>query len=647
MHASKKFRFALVLAALSFVGCHKASDTNTSHNDGGGTDSDSGSITTDASTTDAQVADLGSMDSMVDDAGQADAGVDAATRPSGDLCAPDSPLLASGTRDDSLLGYLGDYLFTGSGEMSCSATSDTGHAGIDRAYRVVVPAGETISVTAIALDRADLILNLISGTTHFACEAFAPNCAATSNIGVDGAPEMLNFTNTTDTEFDGFLVVSALAGTGAGDFTLTTTLGTAAAGDTCNSALLITPGTHDYTNVMPAPTFASDFSSTGEGTNCNFLEGGDVVFRVRVPAGMLAYAEANPSAHGDPEYGLTVMDASTDCASSSFSCIASADIWGSYRGGVVTWQNTSDAAKEYFLVVDTNLPTPTFKLTFAVSPPSTTGQTCATATPLGPAPENGNFLGYTAAYTYATPSTYCNFTDFPDTVYSISVPAGDRLTLAIPAATDGSAIPLVNLITNPTVNCVGDTITCTPAAALSFDGGATTTVGWSNTSDATVDVAVIVSATEQSTSTLASFEQTFLLVPDVQPLQPGETCHNATPIVSNDLIHTTLLGYGRDYGDSSSCSMLESVDRVYSVVVPAQSSLEVDATGASVNVVVGSPSDCDMINMPCVATAADGVQGFYNNTALTPVTAYVILGSADGTYPGGDVSFVAQIFSGP
>ena len=665
MHIAHKFRFALILAALSFVGCHKNGDTNTSHNDGGSTDSDSGTITndastidantTDATTLDAQVVDLGAMDSAIEDAGlvdaqTADAAVDAGPPPSGDVCATDAPLLTAGTRDDTLMGYAANYAFATSMDGSCNPTGD-GAAGIDRAYRVVVPAGQNLAVTAIPLSATDLILNLVAGSDPTLCGASAVNCAATMNVGAAGDPEMLTFSNASDVEFDGFLVVSGLAGRGAGDFTLTTTLGTSPDGDTCSEAILtLGAGRWDYAGGSPLSGYASDFAPTGEGSNCTFLVGADIVFRVRVPAGDIGYASIKSDTFSDQELSLSVMDAATDCTSAGFACVTSAYVYGGRGEGAVNWRNTTSAAADYFIVVDTTNLAQSFTLAFATSAPATTGNTCATATPLTGPITNEGLLGYTDAYSLSTTNTNCNFSSFVDRVFSISVPAGNRLSLDLPPASDGvSDIPIINLVANPSVNCTSDSVTCTGSAELVLNGVTDTTLGWSNTSDSAVTVDLIVSPPPYVLQLTASFDETFSITPTITPLLDGETCHNATPILSEGPFTTSTLGYGRDYQGGTNCAPMNSIDRVFSVVVPNGDMLVAAASFATVSIVVGTANDCDAPSLTCTA-AGDFVNetpAVYTNSSGSDVVAYIILGTPDATASGGDVPMNVRLIPAP
>jgi hypothetical protein len=106
------------------------------------------------------------------------------------------------------------------------------------------------------------------------------------------------------------------------------------------------------------------------------------------------------------------------------------------------------------------------------------------------------WTGFSRAYAVASTATTCVQYPGPERVFSITIPAGQRLTATAVRDTGSMADPAINLIEAPASNCTS-TPTCLDSSDDDFDGAAAETVTYLNSTNAPKTVFIIVGAWSQ------------------------------------------------------------------------------------------------------------------------------------------------------
>lgn len=233
--------------------------------------------------------------------------------------------------------------------------------------------------------------------------------------------------------------------------------------------------------------YANDFTS-GTTNGCRGTQGIDRAVRVSVPPGQKLTVTVTPTVSTfDPTVSL-VTGAATACVGASAVCVASVDAANANEAETVTWTNTGSGAVTVYVIVDDYSATGTtgaYTLTASAATP-TAGENCSA--PI--AASSGVTVSRTPSTfgdDYAGTGTGCLTPSVgPDFVLAYTVPNNRSLTV--------TATPVAGL--DVSVNFATSVTACgarTCVAGSSTGGtGIAETIGWNNTSGATMTVFVIV-----------------------------------------------------------------------------------------------------------------------------------------------------------
>jgi hypothetical protein len=309
-------------------------------------------------------------------------------------------------------------------------------------------------------------------------------------------------------------------------------------------------------------------------------------------------------------------------------CIAGVNNQPSGAPEVLTFLNGSMAPRTVFLVVDTADMAPTsfdLNIEFLISP---AGDVCSTAVPA-----SGPLLGqdlspFTDDY---NGGPGCAPGTGPDRVYSVTIPAGNRLSATVTAQLpDGGVgfVPSLNLITSPT--CA---VTSACTAASQTPGASSTTLLYDNVGTAPQSAFLVVdtaSAIPQST-----FDLGLTIAPTM--LQQGDVCANtAMPITTSTMLTMQpFAGYVNHYGigvEGTTCFFDDGPDRVYAVTVPAGFRLRAIGNANysyNLDLVAGPASNCQTNPVTCLDRQSTPMGGSltarYDNFTGMSQTVFVIV----------------------
>jgi len=373
----------------------------------------------------------------------------------GDAC--ETPIaLTSGTprSGESFTGLANDYFVTSRTSGSGCVTS-TASAGPDRAYSVLVGAGETLNVTVTPAAGLDTAINLHAD----ASECASRTCTTSANTGGSGANDTLQWTNTGTSARTMLLVVESPTGA-TGSFSITTTTGTLP-GDVC--ATTAPPVTVATTlSAQSLSGYSVDYSQTSNSNGCLRSSGPDRVYAVTVPPRQRLVTTVSPTSGMDPVINI-INGVAAACSATPRVCSGSADGLGS--GGVETavWDNGTTTPQNAFVVVSGYAPFSSVG-TFTWAAQFLVGDSCRSPTLLaGPFPQTlsaQTFVGYRRDITLP----FFNFggcLDFsgPERVYQITVPPTRRLRFTATSSAD----LVLNAFTSEST-CTASSPTCVSAA---------------------------------------------------------------------------------------------------------------------------------------------------------------------------------------
>lgn len=480
--------------------------------------------------------------------------------PQGDTCASALALTAgtpaTGLALDATFGN--DYATTGTGCASYNS-------GVDRAFSVDVPAGQRVLFTVTPSTSLDVSLSVAVDQTS--CDG--RTCVASADDGFTGDPETASYFNATSATQTVYLVVDT-GSTGTGTIDVLATVSTPPAGDTCGSATTLTAGTALTAQPLDA-TFANDY--TGSGTGCaSTSSGADRAYALTVPAGKRGVFTVTPATTLDVTLSVTTSVA--DCAART--CVANANAGTAGVAETTAWVNRGTTDQTVYLVVDTtSTGTGTFDVLGTVDTPPA-GDTCAAPLPLtSGTPMTGVILNsgtYSGDYTGV--GTGCSaYASGVDAVFTVDVPAGQRASLTV---TPGTGLDVSVSLATSLANCSGRV--CVAGIDNASSGGVET-ASWSNATNATVTLFVVV-------DTGSTGSGTFDIQADVKAPAAGDTCDTAVALSAG----ATLMGekltapdFAADYsGLGTGCSgSTAGLDRAYSLTVPAGQRVSFTATPAT------------------------------------------------------------------
>jgi hypothetical protein len=534
-----------------------------------------------------------------------------------------------------------------------AGTSCVGTTGPERGYAVDIPAGKILTVVATPTGTAtdagasalDVALNL---QTQAACTDASRSCIAGVNTTGAGAAERLVYSNVSTSTVNAVLFVEAAttAVSAPGTYDVTFTLSDPPAGDSCGSA----PTTF-ASGTYPGQTLIGYQNDYGLGTNCVSSGGPDRLYLVRVPAGERLTAKVTP----DPLDGgtnwnpsINLMERAPGCVATGRLCIVGKDSGATGVAESLVWTNNTAVEKEVYVVVETSstvVPAAgvtrgfTLELAIAPPPPPPPGESCANAEPItsGTPLTDQTILGYANDYGLGS---FCYGTSGPDRVYTITVPAGERLVATVtPTTVDGGTWdPSINIMN--AAQCQSATRTCLAGA----DSGSTSvaeTTAWTNTTSSPVQVYIAIE-TRTSADPAPGATRSFTLSATVAPPPPppaGDVCRDTLPLISTTTTLTgeSLAGCSSDYEPSigSSCEFGDGVDRAYRVRIPAGGTLTAIVTPTrnwdpTLSLILGGAAVCLPQATSCVASADTGADGAaetisYTNSTSSAVDGFIIV----------------------
>jgi hypothetical protein len=282
---------------------------------------------------------------IVDGSGSGDftLGLSTNVPPTDDVCTTATTMLATNALTGQTVRPQG---ITFGRDYSCVATS----RGADRVYVAQAPANQrltvTVTPTAMVIDGGfDPVLSLIAGPAT-ACDSASRRCLAGVDDGSRDQPETASVANTSAAVQTVFVVVGSYNETDTDTvFALSGSTSAIAAGDVCENAQAITAGTALMTQTLAG--FSRDYAL---GPTCRRSTGADRVYSMSIPAGQTLTFRAVPDPMADVVLNL-IEGPSGSCSASTAVCLASADRGLSGQEDRITWQNTSAAAKDVFVVV--------------------------------------------------------------------------------------------------------------------------------------------------------------------------------------------------------------------------------------------------------------------------------------------------------
>lgn len=278
-------------------------------------------------------------------------------------------------------------------------------------------------------------------------------------------------------------------------------------------------------------------------------------------------------------------------------------------------------------------------------------ETCAAAMLITPGTIEGNTTGKGDDY---NPGCTGEVTPGPDTVYKISVPAGQRLqvTATPEVATTGNQYDLaVYLIEGPESNCTnadgGTALTCLGAADR--PRAAAETTSYVNRGTTAVDVFVVIDSVNDAMTASTdggigtSQQGKFTLVTTLSAPPGGDTCASAITLTAGTpLMNQNLGDYGNDYegqdtGSPADCFGSPAGDIAYQVTVNAGEVLSLVVTpeatfdpGISVS---ESAAACDVTCLKTVDVGGNGRAETYSyrNTGTAPKTLFLVVDGYAGS----------------
>jgi hypothetical protein len=420
----------------------------------------------------------------------------------GDAC-EDPIVLMSGTprTGDTLTGFANDYFErTGTGTTCANSVVS---AGVDRAYSVLVGAGEALTVNVTPSAGLDTAINLhgdvgsCSGRT----------CVTSSNTGAAGVADSLLWVNTGTTARTMLLVVESPTGA-TGTFSIGVTTGLLP-GEVCTN----TPSPITTPTTLTAQSlagYAVDYSQPTAANACEDSSGPDRVYAVTVPARQRLLATVTGGSGLDPVINLLNGTASV-CAAMPRVCSASADNTGSGGTEVGIWDNASMSPQNVFVVVSSyqaGSSTGTFSLNVAYR----TGDHCPSASVVtGPYPRTisaESFSGYRKDINGG--ASPCRTYNGPDRVYAVTIPPRGGADGGIPGRMDFSATgsggndPVLNVY-NFENTCTASTAVCLAGSDSTFSNG---TEAVAITNPNTVPVTVFVGVSNFGSSPTGTYSVT-------------------------------------------------------------------------------------------------------------------------------------------
>jgi hypothetical protein len=245
----------------------------------------------------------------------------------------------STTPNLSLTGFADDYRAGGNTASGCRF-----FGGLDRAFSVLVPAGNRLTLTVFPTATLDPTLSVF--TSLSACSTSAPMCAASIDRG---DPESVSWANTTSSAVIVYFVVDGFsAASSVGTFSLQVDVGPAPADDVCAGATPLSSGVPQLNQSIIG--YADDYS--GSGTQCASSVMPDRAYSFTVPANQRTTVTVTPNGTTDVRLNLVPGPASTCSMTSPRVCTAGTNHGAAGQVELLSWFNTTASSAPYFAVVD-------------------------------------------------------------------------------------------------------------------------------------------------------------------------------------------------------------------------------------------------------------------------------------------------------
>lgn len=541
----------------------------------------------------------------------------------GDRCETAIAVTSGASVNGTTVNFTNDY----SAGTNCA--SSTASAGTDVVYKIDVPAGQRLTATLTPTAGFDASLSLVAGPAA-SCNASPRVCLASAAVAGAGVAETASYLNATTATQTVFMIVDSPAGAG-NTFSLQATVGAPPPGDVCASAVTLTANTA----LMGQTTVGFGNDYTG-GTGCSTASGGpDALYKIDVPNNQMVSVAVTPVAGFDPSVSLLV--GATACDATPRVCVAGANSAAAGAVETAAYANVSGGVQTIFVVVDSASATGgAFSINATIGALSP-GETCNNAEVLVPngTPVNGTTVGYSSQYNGgATPcGAVSSGGSGPDRVYSIAIPAGQRLTATVaPSGWDAS----LSLVTSAA--CAATPLVCLAGADAGSSGG-TESVTYTNTGAAEQTVLLIVDGFASTAS--GTFTVTATVTPPATMLNPGETCAAPVELTTFPVnIEASTTGFANDFTStgSSGCASLSGPEGVYKISLAAGKRLTVSVNGTtdtfdpSLNLVVGSASCGPPVT--CTASNDSGTDRTVNtvthaNAGTTAQDVFIIVDTVD------------------
>lgn len=406
----------------------------------------------------------------------------------GDACEAPFALMSGTPRmGEGLSAFANDY-FNTSRTSGASCAASTASDGPDRAYSVLVGAGEALNVSVTPSAGLNTAINLHGD----AADCASRTCITSSNNGASGAMDTLLWVNTGTAARTVYVVVETPAGS-TGSYSITTTTGTLP-GDVC--ATTAPPITAAGTlTAQSLNGYAVDYAQPTVANGCEDYSGTDRVYAVTVPPRQRLVSTVVGAGGNDPVVNL-INGTAAACNAMPRVCSASADNTGTSGTETAVWDNGSTSPQNVFVVVGGYLGSSSGG-TFSLQTAFTTGDSCRSPTVVsGTFPQTitgQTFAGYRKDVINSASVAPCRFYSGPDRLYQVTIPARGGADGGVPGRMDFSANSTTDLVLN-TYNfestCVASPSVCLNGADLNSSGTESLAVTNPNAVPVTVFVGV-------------------------------------------------------------------------------------------------------------------------------------------------------------
>ncbi len=505
-----------------------------------------------------------------------------------------------------------------------------GKGSNDATYKIDVPAGQVLRVTATPSASLDLTLGL--SETAAECGAV---CVSGADSGGEGDAEQLLWKNTGAATATVFVVVDGNRVT-TGTFELSATVTPPPADDTCDMPTQLTSGVALTGQTLDG--YSNDFDSVG--TDCGFEGGGDRAYTITVPAGdRLVVTVDVDGATSDLDSVINLVEGAGACGTA---CLAVADDGFPGDSETLTFVNRSGSAQQYVIVIDAWSGGGEFTLTATVATPAA-DDVCQGATALTTSLTAQTTANYTGDYGFGEGCATSGYLG-PDRVYSVAVPTGVRgvVTVTPTLLADGGAnfAPSISLVEGVAANCEVMPRVCQSSTASAFSARS---ARYYNVGAQPANVYAIV---DSSNAAGGTFDIAF--TSETPPA--NDTCTTTTELLDGGPQSGTLVGFESDYGNSpaaSNCIAYNGPERLYRVSLPNNQRVSVTVTpfagDAGIDTVINfipvAAAVCESTSTRTCAYGADQtVQGLpetatYANTSGATADVFVAVADWRATSP--------------